>query len=243
MAASDLLAPDWTTVCLNCRQPLTGRFCGGCGQRAVPPHPTVRQLAGDAWRELVGWDGRLARTLRALLRHPGELTRALLDGQRRRYISPVRLYLVCSVVYFVLAAAAPVPTDDTRFEISAGIGFTTGPGEETPGEAALRKAIGGGLSSLTAAERNALDEEISNRPPIFQPVLRAMAEDLRGLRRRIADTMPRLLFVLIPVLAASRFSIAAGRIRITCISRFTCRPSCSSRRPCRSSRSSAGRSS
>lgn len=32
---------SWARVCLNCDEPLTGRFCSRCGQRAVPPHPTV----------------------------------------------------------------------------------------------------------------------------------------------------------------------------------------------------------
>src|SRR5688500_17036010 len=100
-------AASWDIVCLNCHEPLRGPFCALCGQRALPPHPTLRQLAGDAWGELAGWDGRLARTVRTLIRHPGQLTRALLDGQRARYVSPVRLYLTCSLVYFVLAAAVP----------------------------------------------------------------------------------------------------------------------------------------
>ena len=45
--------------CLNCNAPLHGPFCGACGQRAVPPDPTVRELAGDAWNELTGYDGRI----------------------------------------------------------------------------------------------------------------------------------------------------------------------------------------
>jgi len=48
---------SWTSTCLNCGAQLSGRFCASCGQRAIPPRPTVRELAGDAWNELVGWDG------------------------------------------------------------------------------------------------------------------------------------------------------------------------------------------
>ena len=53
---------SWASSCQNCGTPLTGRFCSSCGQRAIPPRPTIRELAGDAWNELVGWDGKLLRT-------------------------------------------------------------------------------------------------------------------------------------------------------------------------------------
>lgn len=33
--------------CLNCGSALRGRFCAGCGQRAIVPYPTVRELAED----------------------------------------------------------------------------------------------------------------------------------------------------------------------------------------------------
>ena len=52
--------------CLNCGHELHGQFCSECGQRAVPPHPTVRELAGDAFAEFSGWDGKFAETIRRL---------------------------------------------------------------------------------------------------------------------------------------------------------------------------------
>jgi hypothetical protein len=60
---------------LNCGTPLGGPFCSACGQRDVPPYPTVRELVVDAFWELSGWDGRFALTVRALLPRPGLLTR------------------------------------------------------------------------------------------------------------------------------------------------------------------------
>src|SRR5213082_3291756 len=100
-------AVSWKVNCLNCGAALAGPFCAECGQRAMPPHPTVRDLVGDAFAEFSGWDGKLAETARLLLRKPGELTRQWLDGRRVHFISPLRLYLTASVVYFVLAGAAP----------------------------------------------------------------------------------------------------------------------------------------
>ena len=92
-------------ACLNCGVPLAGAYCAQCGQRDIPPYPSVRDLVIDAFWELSGWDGRFASTVRALVRRPGMLTREFLEGRRARYLSPLRLYLMASLVYFVLAAA------------------------------------------------------------------------------------------------------------------------------------------
>jgi hypothetical protein len=201
---------SWNVVCLNCGSPLDGRFCAHCGQRAVPPHPTVRQLAGDTWSELSGWDGRLARTVATLFRHPGSLTRALLEGQRVRYVSPVRLYLICSLLYFLVAAAAPVPLDEAEFEVGAGIGWSNS-GVVDADEAAFGKAVREGLASLTPEERTAAEREIADQPAVFQPLLREMAEDYLGMRRRVTEVMPRALFVLIPLLAVILALFHRGR--------------------------------
>jgi hypothetical protein len=196
-------APDtdtgWAAVCLNCREPLNGPFCAQCGQRAVPSHPTVRELAGDTYNELVGWDGKFAATLRLLVTRPGELTRAWLDGQRALYISPVRLYLMCSLVYFVLAAAAPPPNLDQGFDTGAGVADASAP--QTPGRAAMIKAISSGMAALSPAEHAALDAEVDRQPRLLRPVLRALTADYQGTMRKVIETMPRALFVLIPALA------------------------------------------
>src|SRR5262245_10938192 len=186
---------SWASTCQNCGAPLAGPFCSRCGQRAIPPRPTIRQLAGDAWNELVGWDGKLLRTLRVLVRHPGELTCGAIEGRRARYISPVRLYLICSVVYFLATAAVPLPDA----EISVGIGVSVG--ASTPTDAAFDKAIRQGLETLSADERAAIEAEIERQPAVLRPALRRFVEDYRGVQRRIAEVFPRALFVLVPVLA------------------------------------------
>lgn len=189
---------DWRARCLNCGDALTGPFCARCGQRAVPPHPTIRELVTDAWSELAGWDGKVASTMRSLLRHPGKLTEAFLEGRRSRYVSPVRLYLLCSLVYFLVATAAPNP--DIQF--SAGVGVGVGADSPTAGEAALTKAMMSGIQTLDAQERRAAEKEIASQPRLFQPMLRALAYDFEGTQRRAIAVLPRALFLLIPALGA-----------------------------------------
>jgi Protein of unknown function (DUF3667) len=176
------------TDCLNCGASLHGSFCSACGQRAVPPDPTVSDLAGDAWQELSGYDGRIAATLRGLLR-PGYLTREYLAGRRARYLSPVRLYLIVSVLYFLTAASAPTAMSTRSGEVAAPGGLQIGATGRPNG------------AELSAEERAQLLASADKAPAVLRPMLRAVATDPIGFRARVLTIMPRVFFALLPVFA------------------------------------------
>ena len=125
-----------TDTCLNCGAALQGRFCHACGQRTVPPFPTLREMIVDAWHELTVFDSRLARTVWLLVRHPGTLAVEYLSGRRTTYIPPLRLYLVASVVFFLIAAIVPSLSAARRIATLPGEGNVTidlmNPTELTP---------------------------------------------------------------------------------------------------------------
>ena len=56
----------------------------------------------QSFTEFFGIDGRVWATLGLLLFRPGALTRAYLDGQRRRYLRPLRVYLSSTLLFFFL---------------------------------------------------------------------------------------------------------------------------------------------
>src|SRR5262245_58707032 len=178
---------SWASTCQNCGAPLAGPFCSQCGQRAIPLRPTIRELAGDAWNELVGWDGKLLRTLRMLVRHPGELTRAAIEGRRARYISPVRLYLICSVAYFLAAAA--VTLADAEYSIGTDVGVGVATPDAT--SAAVNKALRQGLAALSADERAAVEAQIASQPAVLRPLFQRAVEDYGGLQRQVGEIFPR----------------------------------------------------
>ena len=73
--------------------------------------PTARVFMREATGRYVSLDGRMWRTLAALLFRPGFLTREYFAGRRRRYIRPARLFLVLSLALFAAIrffASAPV---------------------------------------------------------------------------------------------------------------------------------------
>ena len=93
--------------CLNCGTDLVGQYCGQCGQRATTRFISIFELLRDAFGDLFELDSRLWRTLAPLLIRPGLLTKDYLEGRRARYMPPFRMYLVLSVVFFVVAFFNP----------------------------------------------------------------------------------------------------------------------------------------
>lgn len=179
--------------CLNCGAPLHGPFCASCGQRAVPPNPTVRELAGDAWQEMSGYDGRIMATIRGLLR-PGFLTNEYIAGRRVHYLPPLRVYLIVSVIYFVVAAAAPQ------------VDSSDGPG-------GLRISVENPDNGrpLTEAERAEMLASLDEQAWFMRPMLRSMAEDPQAFRQRIFTIMPRVFFAMLPLFAAVLAVFYRGR--------------------------------
>ena len=104
--------------CLNCGAPLGGQWCAACGQRETELRPTVHELLHEAMHELVHLDGKIIRTLSLLITKPGALTREFLDGKRVRSVTPIRLYLICSLLFF--GTLALMPTSKLHVKITKG---------------------------------------------------------------------------------------------------------------------------
>ncbi len=102
--------------CLNCGFPLRGQYCGQCGQRATSRLISLWELIRDAFGDLFELDSRLWRTLAPLLGRPGRLTREYLEGRRARFMPPFRMYLVLSLVFFVVAFFDPQSDFEIFFE-------------------------------------------------------------------------------------------------------------------------------
>ncbi len=132
--------------CRNCDTLLEASFCPNCGQKDVDLERPLTELLGEVLRETFDVDGRAFRTVWTLFRRPGVLTCEFLAGRRKLYSPPFRLYLVLSVLFFVVA------------------GWVVGQG-------------------ALLAEGQTLEA------------------DAAGQARFVADDLPKLMFVLLPVFA------------------------------------------
>jgi hypothetical protein len=111
---------DLPVECSNCGTPRVGSFCSSCGQKALPLRPTVHYFAHELTHELLHVDGKIFRSLRLLLTRPGFLTREIFAGRRASYISPIRLYLIASVVAFAIGAFGTFDQANLQYVPEAG---------------------------------------------------------------------------------------------------------------------------
>ncbi len=88
--------------CRNCGTVYFGNFCNECGQEAYTGAPTTLGFIYEFLTRNLFERGKVHRTLWQLVRHPGGLTVDFLEGRRQRFIRPVRLYFILSVMYFLL---------------------------------------------------------------------------------------------------------------------------------------------
>lgn len=88
--------------CENCQTALQGPYCHECGQHGHNPLKSFRHAIEDVFESFWHVDGRIFRTLRDLLL-PWRIINNYLGGQRVRYIPPLRIFVILSLVTFFVA--------------------------------------------------------------------------------------------------------------------------------------------
>ena len=171
--------------CLNCAAPATGRFCAECGQEIKDHSVSLGPLLADGLAELASWDSKLLRTLVPLLIRPGFLTNEYNAGRRVPYLSPLKLYLTLSVLFFLLLSWAH---PSARFiHIKPGsVTFGTGGEKSSAAKPAAQPASARSVFER-AMERGA--RKANQSPAMFVAAL--------------IDDIPKMMFFLLPLFAVT----------------------------------------
>lgn len=217
--------------CLNCGTLLTGQYCPTCGQRARSRLISVWELVRDAVGDLFELDSRLWKTLIPLIARPGKLTHEYLLGRRARYMPPFRMYLVLSLLFFLVAFFDPREQLGLLFEpvdpaASAAESEAARVRREVLAELEAEGVIDERVrEEATAAENgeeartesginvscDIEDFENLDLPPWLERRLtperlqeiceRVTADDGRAFARQLLDNVPASLFILLPLMA------------------------------------------
>ncbi|MYF27990.1 MAG: DUF3667 domain-containing protein [Gammaproteobacteria bacterium] len=89
-------------ACPNCGALKQGRFCAVCGQNDRDYLRSLFPVLYQVLAETFEADSRVWRTLGALFLHPGLLSLEFSRNRRARYLSPFRLYLFTSLLFFLV---------------------------------------------------------------------------------------------------------------------------------------------
>src|SRR5437764_8288110 len=88
------------THCENCGAQLRGHWCAKCGQPAIDYRRSFRHVIADLLNEFLNWDSKFFATIALLVVRPWKLTNQFLAGHRVRYVHPLRLYFLASILFF-----------------------------------------------------------------------------------------------------------------------------------------------
>lgn len=205
--------------CSNCGAELKGAYCHVCGQpgrhfiQALPG--LIREIAG----ETLYYDSRMWRTLKSLLFQPGHLSREYVHGRRARYTPPFRLYLVCSILAFLLVSVVINTADVSPWIASSELAE----GETAASESAPVRGVGVApdwdmkanpvvIAGLSDAGNLWINQQIERIVDNTTEVQRNPAR----LFRTAASMLPQTMFVLLPLFAllVGLFYLFSGRYYI-----------------------------
>jgi hypothetical protein len=79
---------------------MAGPFCAQCGQAAIDYRRSFRHIIVDVLDSFLNWDSKFFATIGWLIARPWHLTNQFLAGRRVRYVHPLRLYLLVSILFF-----------------------------------------------------------------------------------------------------------------------------------------------
>jgi len=174
--------------CKNCDAVLLGRFCANCSQAADVHVATTKELVHELLEGITHSDSRLWRTLTTLWLKPGKLTEEFVAGRRVAYLPPFRLYLVLSIIFFLLASFVPIGVEVVSFND------------------VLKPAHPAAGASAAAAPITSCAEANFPPHPAWNPRIRHVCEALRGDQsgnwlHLVIATLPKAMFIFLPLVA------------------------------------------
>ena len=92
-------------ICKNCGDLFTGNFCNQCGEKDYKEQDkTVNHFINEAFHFITHFDGKFLSTFRLIFLKPGLLAIDYCSGIRKKYFSPLSMFLMGVVIYLLAPA-------------------------------------------------------------------------------------------------------------------------------------------
>lgn len=171
------------TSCENCGQEVLLRFCPNCGQENVETRQSFHYLFTHFIEDLTHYENGFWKAIKYLLFSPVTLTKTYLEGKRKKFIAPVKLFIFINFVFFLLYGVIKV---DSKEEESLNIRTS----EQNKKLARLD------LEIEKDDEFYFFQEKIDNLNKKYTP-----EEIVDKLREQFKHQLPKALFIYLPIFA------------------------------------------
>jgi hypothetical protein len=90
------------SVCKNCGNTFTGKFCNQCGEKLYHEHDrSFTHLLEEAFHFLTHFEGTFFTTLKAMATRPGKISLEYCAGLRKKYFKPISFFLMMVIIYLL----------------------------------------------------------------------------------------------------------------------------------------------
>lgn len=205
------LQPDTAAIatrCTNCGAAISGQYCSACGQRTEYHVNSLWDLLSEAAEVLTHADSRLWRSLGLLMFRPGELTQQYLAGRRASYLPPFRLYIVFSVLFFLVFSVTREPAVQATRPVTDAAAVAH-PGGDGPAEGA-QPALARPEAAAASAPEELCERSVGHslipgadrlRAPFVAACIKTQADHGRELWENFIHNLGRAMFLFLPLLA------------------------------------------
>ena len=167
--------------CLNCGDTTYGNYCPNCGQAKREVAVSVVALVMDVLEDQFILHRALPRTIGNLIFKPGKLTAEYVNGRIVSYIAPFRLYLVTSVLFFLLLSFVGLRALD-RVQVNSGDGAA----DPDSVAAGLERGVG----ALAAIDTSAMPPEARAQIAAARAAMQQQAEALDSAGIQVPSPVP-----------------------------------------------------
>ena len=153
--------------CENCGAPMAGPFCAQCGQAAIDYRRSFRHIIVDVLDSFLNWDSKFFATIGWLIARPWHLTNQFLAGRRVRYVHPLRLYLLVSILFFFVVNywAKSIHADPSKLSAEDRAEIAADPDIPPEVKARVRRTLDAkGLTQSEAEASPSPEAAVSPRP-------------------------------------------------------------------------------
>jgi hypothetical protein len=174
--------------CKNCDAVLLGRFCVNCSQAANVHVPTTKELLHELLEGITHSDSRLWRTLTTLWFKPGKLTEEFVAGRRVAYLPPFRLYLIVSIIFFLMLSFVHTSVELIKFDEAM-------------------KPAGSAVSAFPAGKPiTGCQDFVASGHPSWTPRLQHICQEFtktspENLLHAVLGTTSKAMFIFLPLAA------------------------------------------
>lgn len=204
-------------LCQNCEHVLRAadHYCPQCGQRRISAEDlSFRHLFRESFLDYFHFDSKFFKTIGPLIFRPGLLTLEFLAGRRKRYVEPFKMFLVISVIYFLVMSVDKPYWLKPPANKPAGSSHIVTAGSISKGNNTLNVKVGGLEQTMDSPDsmrvkvaREGIEGYLNKKFPnagkferiLLKKYVRLTLEGQKSLYEVMMHNASKMIFLLIPV--------------------------------------------